>query len=52
MAPKITIRSDAQDKANRRNIINQVLISANEGVVEALTTFVGTNITNTFFRVS
>ena len=50
MAPKITLRSSAQDKADRRNIINHALISAKEGVVEALTTFVGTNITDTFLR--
>ena len=47
MTPKITLHSDAQDKADRRNIINQALIGAKEGVLEALTTFVGTNITDT-----
>ena len=47
MAPKITLRSDAQDKADKRYINKQAQIGAKEGVVEALTTFVGTNITNT-----
>ena len=48
--PKITSRSDAQEEADRRNIINQALIGAKEGVVEALTTFVGTDITNAVLR--
>ena len=47
VTPKITQRSAAQDEANHRNIINQALIGAKEGVVEALTTFVGTNIIDT-----
>ena len=46
VSPKITLRSDAQEEADRRNIINQALIGAKEGVVEALTTFVGPNITD------
>ena len=40
----ITLQSNAQEEADRRNIINQALIGAKEGVVEALTTFFGTNI--------
>ena len=46
MTPKITLQSDVQEEANKRNIINQALIGAKEGVVEALTTIVVTNITN------
>ena len=42
--------SDAQEEANRHNIINKALIGAKERVLEALTTFVGTNITNTVLR--
>ena len=37
VTPKITLRSDAQEEADRRNIINQALIGAKEGVVWALT---------------
>ena len=47
VAPKITLRSNAQDETNRRNIVIQALIGAKEGVLEALTTFSGINITNT-----
>jgi len=47
VAPKIMFQSNAQEEANRRNIINQALIGAKNGVVEALTTFVGTDITDT-----
>ena len=50
VTPKITLRSDVPDKADRRNIINQALIGAKEGVVEALTTFVGTDITDMVIR--
>ena len=46
VTPKIMSQSDAQEEADRRNIINQALIGAKEGVVEALTTLVGTDITN------
>jgi hypothetical protein len=31
VTPKITVRSSAQDKADRRNIINQALIGSKEG---------------------
>ena len=50
VTPKITLRSDTQEKADRRNIINQALICAEEGVVEALTTFIDTNITDMVLR--
>ena len=46
VTPKITLQSDAQEEANRPDIINQALIGAKEEVVEALTTFVGTDITD------
>ena len=48
--PKITSQSNAQEEADRCNIINQALIRAKEGVVEALTTFVGTYITDKVLR--
>ncbi len=50
LTPKFTLCADAQDKANQRNIINQALIGAKEGILEALTTFVGTEITDTVLR--
>jgi len=40
------LQLDAQEEANRHNIINQALIGAKEGVMEALTTFFSTNITD------
>jgi len=39
-----------QEEADRRNIINQALIGTKEGVLESLTTFVGSNTTNTVLR--
>ncbi len=45
--PKITSHADAQVEAEWLNTNNQALIGAKEGVVEALTTFVGTNIIDT-----
>ncbi len=48
--PKIKSRADAQEEAERLNTNNQALIGAKEGAVPALTTFVGTNITNTILR--
>jgi hypothetical protein len=48
--PKITSCADAQEEAKRLNTNNQALIGAKEGVVEALTTFVGPDITNTILR--
>jgi hypothetical protein len=50
VTPKITLRSDAQEESDRRNFINQALIGAKEGVLEALTTFVGTDITDEVLR--
>ena len=48
--PKIPSRADAQEEAKWLNTNNQALIGAKEGVVEALTTFVGTDITDTILR--
>ena len=46
VTPEITLQYEAQEEADRRNIINQALIGAKEGVVEALNLFIGTNITD------
>ncbi len=48
--PKIMCCPDAQEEAKRLNTNNQAFIGAKEGVVEALTMFVGTNITSTILR--
>ncbi len=37
---------EAQEEANHLNVINQLVISAKEGVVKAVTKLVGSNITN------
>ena len=50
VAPKITLCSNAQDEANCRIIINQALICAKEGLVDALIAFVGTNIMDTVLK--
>ena len=50
VTPKITLQSIAQEESNRRNIINQALIGAKEGVVEALIDFVGTDNTDAVLR--
>ncbi len=44
--PTFTTRTEAQEEANRLNVINQLVIGAKEGVVEALTKLVRGNITN------
>ncbi len=45
--PKITCCADAQEESKHLNTNNRALIGAKEGIVEALTTIVGTNITDT-----
>jgi hypothetical protein len=45
VSPKFILLSNTQYEANQCNIINQALIGAKEGVVEARTKFVGTTIT-------
>jgi hypothetical protein len=46
IAPAITLHSEAQEEANRLNVINQLVIGAKESVVKAVTKLVGSNITN------
>ncbi len=50
--PAFTLRSEAQEEADRHNIAAQAIIGAKEGVVEALTALVETNITNSVLRTS
>jgi hypothetical protein len=44
--PTFTTQTEAQEEADHLNAINQLVISAKEGVIEALTKLVGSNITN------
>jgi hypothetical protein len=44
--PIITTQAEAQEEANRLNVINQSVIGAKEGAVEAITKLVGSNITD------
>ncbi len=43
--PTFITQMEAQQEANRLNVINQLVIGAKEGVVKALTKLVGSNIT-------
>jgi hypothetical protein len=44
--PSITAQTEAQEEADQLNLINQLVISAKKGVVEAITKLVGSDITN------
>ncbi len=46
ITPTITSHLEAEEEAGRLNVINQSVISAKEGVVEAVTKLVGSTITN------
>jgi hypothetical protein len=50
--PSITAQTEAQEEANQLNVINQSVISAKEGVVEAITKLVGSDITNAILRTA
>ena len=45
--PIITTRVEAQEEANRLNVINQAVIGMKEGAVDAIMKLVGSNITDT-----
>ena len=51
-APEFTLQSEAQQEADRRNVAAQAMIGAKEGVVEAITALVGTDITDSVLRTS
>ncbi len=44
--PTFNTRTEAQEEADRLNVINQSVIGAKEGVVEAVSKLVGSDITN------
>ncbi len=50
--PTFTIRTEAQVEADRLNIINQSVIGAKVGIVEALSKLVGSDITNVVLRTA
>ncbi len=50
--PSITSRAEAQEEANRLNVINQLVIGAKEGVVKAITKLVGSNVTDAILRMA
>jgi hypothetical protein len=50
--PTFTTRTEAQEEANRLNVINQSVIGAKEGVVEAVSKLVGSDITDAILRTA
>jgi hypothetical protein len=52
ITPTITSRSEAQEEADRLNMINQLVIGAKEGVVEAVTKLVGSDITDAVLQTA
>jgi hypothetical protein len=52
ITPTITSQLEAQEEADRLNVINQLVIGAKEGVVKAVTKLVGSNITNAVLRTA
>ncbi len=52
ITPTITSQLEAQEEADCLNMINQLVIGAKEGVVEAVTKLVGSDITNAVLRTA
>ena len=52
VSPSITTRSDAQEEADRINLLNQAVIGAKEGAAEAITNKVGSDITDTILKTA
>jgi len=50
--PTFTTQMEAQEEADRLNVINQSIIGAKEGVVKAVSKLVGSNITDTILRTA
>jgi hypothetical protein len=48
--PSIAAQTEAAKEANQFNVINQLVISAKDGVVEAITKLVGSKVTNAILR--
>ena len=52
VTPTITTNAEAQEEADRLNVINQAVIGAKEGAVEAITKLVGSDITDAILRTA
>jgi hypothetical protein len=52
ITPTITSQLEAQEEADCLNVINQLVIGAKEGVVEAVTKLVGSDITNAVLQTA
>ncbi len=50
--PTFATQTEAQEEADQLNIINQSVISAKEGIVEAVSKLIGSNITNAILRTA
>ena len=50
--PEITNNSDAQDEANRQNVLRLAAISVKEGITEGITEIAGKYITNPILRTT
>ena len=50
--PAIDSRADAQDEADRLNLINQAVIGAKEGAAEAITAKVGSDVTDAVLKTA
>jgi hypothetical protein len=50
--PTFTTRTEAQEEADQLNIINQSVIGAKEGVVEAILKLVGSDITDAILQTA
>jgi hypothetical protein len=50
--PTFTTWTETKEEADRLNVINQSVISVKEGIVEALTKLVGSDITNAILRTA
>jgi hypothetical protein len=50
--PTFPTRTEAQEEANRLNVINQLVIGAKEGVVEAVLKLVGSDITDAILQTA
>ncbi len=50
--PTITSQMEAQEEAGRLNVIIQLVIGAKEGILEAITKLVGSNITDAILRTA
>ena len=50
--PTFTTQTEAQEEADRLNVINQSVIGAKEGVVEAVSKLVGSDITNAILQTA